>query len=123
MVQEAEEFAKADQDVKDTIESKNQLEALVYQTRSAIENPEMKSKLDEGDVAVLTELLNEVDTWLLTEGRSKSEYDNKMNEINGQIQPIMMKAYQQGTEGGSTNEAVPPMGSSDNSGPTIDEVD
>ena len=123
MVQEAEEFAKADQDVKDTIESKNQLEALVYQTRSAVENPEMKSKLDEGDVAVLTELLNEVDTWLLTEGRSKSEYDNKMNEINGQIQPIMMKAYQQGTEGGSTNEAVPPMGSSDNSGPTIDEVD
>ena len=123
MVQEAEEFAKADQDVKDTIESKNQLEALVYQTRSAVENPEMKSKLDEGDVAVLTELLNEVDTWLLTEGCSKSEYDNKMNEINGQIQPIMMKAYQQGTEGGSTNEAVPPMGSSDNSGPTIDEVD
>jgi L1 cell adhesion molecule like protein len=123
MVQEAEQFAKADQDVKDTIESKNQLEALVYQTRSAVENPEMKSKLDEGDVAVLTELLNEVDTWLLTEGRSKSEYDNKMNEINGQIQPIMMKAYQQGTEGGSTNEAVPPMGSSDNSGPTIDEVD
>ena len=123
MVQEAEEFAKADQVVKDTIESKNQLEALVYQTRSAIENPEMKSKLDEGDVAMLTELLNEVDTWLLTEGRSKSEYDNKMNEINGQIQPIMMKAYQQGTEGGSTNEAVPPMGSSDNSGPTIDEVD
>ena len=123
MVQEAEEFSKADQVVKDTIESKNQLEALVYQTRSAVENPEMKSKLDEGDVAVLTELLNEVDTWLLTEGRSKSEYDNKMNEINGQIQPIMMKAYQQGTEGGSTNEAVPPMGSSDNSGPTIDEVD
>ena len=123
MVQEAEEFSKADQVVKDTIESKNQLEALVYQTRSAIENPEMKSKLDEGDVAMLTELLNEVDTWLLTEGRSKSEYDNKMNEINGQIQPIMMKVYQQGTEGGSTNEAVPPMGSSDNSGPTIDEVD
>ena len=123
MVQEAEEFAKADQDVKDTIESKNQLEALVYQTRSAVENPEMKSKLDEGDVAVLTELLNEVDTWLLTEGRSKSEYDNKMNEINGQIQPIMMKAYQQGTEGGSTHESVPPGSDTNNNGPTIDEVD
>ena len=123
MVQEAEEFAKADQDVKDTIESRNQLEALVYQTRSAVENPEMKSKLDEGDIAVLTELLNEVDSWLLTEGRSKSEYDNKMNEVNGQIQPIMMKAYQQGTEGGSTNEAVPPGSDTNNNGPTIDEVD
>ena len=123
MVQEAEEFAKADQDVKDTIESRNQLEALVYQTRSAVENPEMKSKLDEGDIARLTELLNEVDSWLLTEGRSKSEYDNKMNEVNGQIQPIMMKAYQQGTEGGSTHESVPPGSDTNNNGPTIDEVD
>ena len=123
MVKEAEDYAKADQEVKDTIESKNQLEALVYQTRSAIENPEMKSKLDEADVATVTELLNDVDEWLLTEGRSKSEYDNKMNEINGRIQPIMMKAYQQGTEGGSTNEAVPPSGDTTNNGPTIDEVD
>ena len=123
MVQEAEEFAKADQDVKDTIESRNQLEALVYQTRSAVENPEMKSKLDEGDIARLTELLNEVDSWLLIEGRSKSEYDNKMNEVNGQIQPIMMKAYQQGTEGGSTHESVPPGSDTNNNGPTIDEVD
>ena len=123
MVKEAEDYAKADQEVKDTIESKNQLEALVYQTRSAIENPEMKSKLDGADVAIVIELLNDVDEWLLTEGRSKSEYDNKMNEINGQIQPIMMKAYQQGTEGGSTNEAVPPGGDTTNNGPTIDEVD
>ncbi len=119
MVKEAEDYAKSDQEVKDKIESKNKLEALVYQTRSAIENPEMKSKLDESDLAIVTKLLDEVDDWLLTDGHSKSEYDNKMNEINGQIQPIMMKVYQQGTEGGTTHEAVPPGGN----GPTIDEVD
>ena len=122
MVKEAEEFAKDDQEVRDTIESKNQLEALVYQTRSALDNPEMKSKLDSNDVTTVTNLLHEVDQWLLTDGRSKSEYENKMNELNGVLQPIMMKAYQQGTEGSSTNESVPP-GSNDSGGPTIDEVD
>ena len=48
--------------------------------------------------------------------------------LNGILQPIMMKAYQQGAEGGSTtNEAVPPGGSMPDTtsgrGPTIDEVD
>ena len=122
MVKEAEEFAKDDQEIKDKIESKNQLEALVYQTRTALDNPEMKSKLESTDISTLTDLLTEVDTWLLDDNHSKSEYDNKMNELNGKIQPIMMKAYQQGTEGSSTNEAVPPMGGG-GSGPTIDEVD
>ena len=121
MVKEAEDYAKEDQDIKDKIESKNQLEALVYQTRSALDNPEMKSKLDSSDISTLTTLLNDVEQWLLIETHSKSDYDNKMNEINGQIQPIMMKVYQQGTEGGSTNEAVPP--GQDTSQPTIDEID
>ena len=42
--------------------------------------------------------LNGVDNWLLEGEHSKSEYDNKKNELNGTLQPIMMKAYQQGTE-------------------------
>ena len=121
MVKEAEEFAKDDLAVKERIESKNQLEALVYQTRSALDNPEMKDKLEDSDVSTVTDLLRKVDDWLLDDNHSKSEYDNKLNELNGVLQPIMMKAYQQGTEGASTNEAVPPMGT--DSGPTIDEVD
>ena len=62
--------------------------------------------------------LNGVDNWLLEGEHSKSEYDNKKNELNGTLQPIMMKAYQQGTEGSQSQESVPPE-----SMPTIDEVD
>ena len=117
MVQEAETYAKDDEQVKERINSKNTLEALVYQTRSALDNPEMKGKLDTNDVSTVSNLLDEVDEWLLNENHSKTDYDNKMNELNGVLQPIMMKVYQQGTEGSSTNEAVPPAG------PTIDEID
>ena len=99
MVKEAEDFAKDDLEVKERIEAKNELEAIVYQTRSALDNEEMKSKLSEEDIVTVETALNGVDNWLLEGEHSKSEYDNKKNELNGTLQPIMMKAYQQGTEG------------------------
>ena len=114
MVSEADKFAKDDQLVKDTVEAKNQLEALIYQTRSSISNQEICSKLDDSDLAQIKEVLTEVDQWLLTEDRTKTEYETKLNELNGQLQPILMKTMSQGSEGFSANEAVPP---------TIDEID
>jgi len=45
---------------------------------------------------------------------TKSDYDTKLNELNGQLQPLLVKAMSQGSEGFSTHEAVPP---------TIDEID
>jgi heat shock protein 1/8 len=120
MVKEAEDFAKDDLEVKERIEAKNELEAIVYQTRSALDNEEMKSKLSEEDMVTVETALNGVDNWLLEE-HSKSEYDNKKNELNGTLQPIMMKAYQQGTEGSQSQESVPPSDSE--TIPTIDEVD
>jgi heat shock protein 1/8 len=121
MVQEAEDFAKDDLELREKIEAKNQLEALVYQTRSTIEKDEIKSKLDENDITKVRELLTEVDEWMVNDEYSKSEYETKLNELNGQIQPIMMKAMSQGSEGFPTQESVPPT--EGGVGPTIDEVD
>ena len=39
MVKEAEEFAKDDQEIKEKVEVKNQLEAHLNQTRSVIDKP------------------------------------------------------------------------------------
>jgi len=124
MVQEGEQFAKEDLELREKIESKNSLEALVYQTKSSLEKEEMKSKLDESDIETVTTTLNDIETWLLDD-HSKQEYDNKLSELNGQIQPIMMKAMSQGSEGFPSNEAVPPTDSTEGTdkGPTIDEVD
>ena len=123
MIQEAEEFAKEDLELKERIESKNNLEGLVYQTRSMIDKEDTKSKLESDDISTVTSLLDEVDEWLLNDDRSKSDYENKLNEVNGQLQPIMMKAMSQGPGGSSTEEAVPPPEEFMGPGPTIDEVD
>jgi len=127
MVQEAEEFAKDDLELREKIEAKNQLEALVYQSRTSLDKEDLKSKLDDTDVEAVQTLLTEVDEWLLNDDRSKSEYENKLNEVNGVLQPIMMKAMSQGSEGFPAQESVPPtdggVGPSGGVGPTIDEVD
>jgi heat shock 70kDa protein 1/2/6/8 len=121
MVKEADEFAKDDQELREKIEAKNQLEALVYQTRSSLDREEIKSKLEESDIETVTNTLTEVDEWLLNEDHSKSDYETKLNDLNGTLQPIMMKAMSQGSEGFPAQESVPP--SESGAGPTIDEVD
>ena len=87
----------------------------------------LKSKLDESDLEKVHELLQETESWLDEDDHSKSDYETKLNELNGDLQPIMMKAMSQGSEGFPANEAVPPQGGvateGENVGPTINEVD
>ena len=121
MVQEAEEFAKDDLELREKIEAKNKLEALVYQTKSSLEKEEFKSKLEESDIETVKTLLQETEEWLQDEEHSKTDYETKLNELNGTLQPIMMKAMSQGSEGFPAQESVPP--GENGAGPTIDEVD
>jgi len=130
MVQEAEQFKEEDTLHKETIDAKNQLESLLYQTKSSIENPEIKGKLEEEEVQTVDALVQETQTWLDTsETLTKTDYEEKLAAINGTLNPIMMKIYSEG--GGSMPEAVPQEGSmpsmpsmsSTSSMPTVDEVD
>jgi len=125
MVEEGEKFKEEDQLHKDKIESKNKLDTLVYQTRGSIENDEIKSKLDESELKMVNDLLVETQLWLEDE-HNKGEYDNKLTEVNGQINPIMMKVYSEGGSG-EMPESVPMSNPTDgvqmDPGPTLDEVD
>ena len=127
MVQEGEKFKEEDQMNRDKIESKNKLDSLVYQTKSTIENDSIKGKLEESDIKTVTDILTETELWL-EEERTKDEYDNKMTEVNGVLNPIMMKVYSEGGADGAGSEmpsAVPESFSQEdtNSNPTIDEID
>jgi len=119
MVEEAEKFKNEDNLQKEKIESKNKLDALVYQSKSAINDNNIKSKLEDSELSMVNDLLNETELWMEDE-HTKEEYDNKTTEINGKLNPIMMKVY---SEGGSAEmpESVP-VDVPENK-PTIDEVD
>ena len=129
MVEEGEKFKEEDEMNRDKIEAKNKLDSLVYQTKSTIENEEVKSKLEESDLKILTDTCTETELWL-EEEHSKEEYDNKMTEVNSILNPIMMKVYSEGSsDGAGMPSAVPPSavpsteGTEDMSGSSIDEVD
>ena len=123
MVNEGEKFAEEDKLHKETIESKNKLDALVYQTRSTIENDNIKSKIEETDLKLVNDVLIETELWLESE-HTKDEYENKMTEVNSKINPIMMKVYSEGgTEGaGGMPSSDIPSGEGV-SMPSVDEVD
>jgi heat shock 70kDa protein 1/2/6/8 len=123
MVNEGEKFAEEDRLHKETIESKNKLDALVYQTRSTIENNNIKSKIEETDLKLVNDVLIETELWLESE-HTKDEYENKMTEVNSKINPIMMKVYSEGSGAESMPSSFP---SSEDTGsmsmPSVDEVD
>ena len=133
MVNEGEKYKEEDNMYKETIESKNKLDALIYQTKSTIENDEIKGKLEESELKLVSDLLIETELWLDSD-HTKEEYETKMTEVNGKINPIMMKVYSEGSGPGHesvnmTSEPTEPTDPSEpdsvqmDPGPTLDEVD
>lgn len=123
MVEEAEKYKEEDELNKQKIEAKNNLENMIYQTRTSIENDQIKGKLEESDIQLVKDTLTETDTWLLEE-RTKDEYENKLKEVNDKLNPVMMKVYSEG-QGGAEMPVPPEAGVSSDipQEPTIDEVD
>ena len=120
LIQEAEKFKDEDNLIKETIDSKNKLESLLYQTKSSVENEEIKSKLEESDISLVQKSIQDIEEWLLDD-RSKEEYEQKTTEFNAIINPVMMKVY---SEGAGMPEGMPGVVPQDESKePTIDEVD
>ena len=137
MVDEAEKFKEDDERVKARIDAKNELESIIYQTKSSIEKDEIKSKLSEGELDTLTNIIEDNETWLEDNSdASTEELNNQKDEFNTIIQPIMSKIY--GGESGDggmpsdmpsdmqsdmPNDMSNDMSGAATSGPTIDEID
>ena len=127
MVKEAETFKDEDEKHQQRIESKNKLESFIFQTKTAIDNPEIKTKINEEDMNTLTTMIQETSTWLYEE-RTCEEYNQKLEEVETIIKPIMGKLYPNqdggmdpGSMGGMDPGSMDP--GSMGPGPTIDEVD
>ena len=116
MVREAEKFKEDDERVKQKLESINQFEALLYQTKASLDNKELIDKLSEEDKTTMTETVDEAEKWfdLNRDSCTKEEIDSKQEEMKNTMMPIMTKLQQSM----SSEEPADPS-----SMPTIDEVD
>ena len=124
MVNEAERYKADDEEVRDKIEARNKLESYCYQMKQTVlDNEEIKQKLGE-DSSKLQETIDETSKWLDENmDGTKEDYEQKLKEIEGVINPIMKKIYSQGAPtGGMPDMSGMNMGGGDN-GPTVEEVD
>jgi len=140
LVKEAEEFKAQDDIVRKKVEAKNALENYTYSMKNTLNDEKVKDKFTEEDKKLITDKVAETQQWLESNPNAESEeYEKRQKDLEEAFNPIMMRIYQAaggqpGAEGmGGMPGGMPggfpggpaggAAGSSNNKGPTVDEVD
>jgi len=101
MVQEADEAAEEDKQMKERVEARNSLENYVYQIRNSInDNEKLGSKIGEEDKQTVEDTIKEAIEWLeANQSADKEEFDAQYKQVEKVVQPIFSKLY--GNSGGA----------------------
>nr|AGF34717.1 heat shock protein 70 [Cotesia vestalis] len=128
MLSDAERYREQDQQQRDKVVARNQLESYVFSVKQAVQDN--GSRLSQSDKDRVTQLCDETIQWLDNNTLAdQEEYKPKLDEIQKQCSPIMTKLHQGG--GGASPAdfqncgAQYAQGNNNNSysGPTVEEVD
>merc|ERR1711972_367594 len=130
MVQEAEKYANEDAKLKEKVEAKNGLENYCFTMRNTLQEEKLKDKFESGDKEKIEKAVQDALDWLdKNQLAEKDEFEAKQKELEGVVNPIMMKVYQAAGGGGGMPEGGMPGGGFGNAspggagGPTVEEVD
>merc|ERR1719388_753079 len=115
MVSEAEKFKAEDELNKSKIEAKNGLENYCFTMRNTLQEEKLQDKFEGDDKDKI-------------EKASRDEFEAKQKELEGVVNPIMMKVYQAAGGGGMPEGGMPGGGfgggaAAGAGGPTVEEVD
>jgi heat shock protein 5 len=103
MIEEAEQFADQDKEIKEKLDAKHQLENYIYQMRNTIEDTEkLADKLEEDDKTLIADALQEAQDWLSSNDEAeKDEFEEHFRSLQSVCDPIIAKVYQDaGGQGG-----------------------
>merc|ERR1712062_426924 len=116
MVSEAEKYKDEDDKQKERVAAKNGLESYIFNLKSSLDTAEIKAKLSADVLLGATAALNEALKWLdSNQLGEKEEFEDKQAELEKMAKPLMSKIY--GQSQGKAQQR------SNNSGPTVEEVD
>ena len=116
MVSEAEKYKDEDDKQKERVAAKNGLESYIFNLKSSLDTAEIKAKLSADELSGATAALEEALKWLdSNQLGEKEEFEDKQAELEKMAKPLMSKIY--GQSQGKAQQR------SDNSGPTVEEVD
>merc|ERR1712100_163205 len=127
MVQEAEKYAAEDEANKKKIEAKNGLENYCYSMRNTLQEEKLQDKFEGDDKDKIEKAVQEALDWLDRNQMAEcDEFEAKQKELEGVVNPIMMKVYQSAGGGGMPDMGGmggAPPGAGGAGGPTVEEVD
>lgn len=116
MVDEAEKAKDEDEQFRQRLEAKNNLENYAFSLRNSIKEEPLASKINSTDKQTLEEKIDEVVSYLDEHPTAeKADYDGQRKELEDLAHPIMTKLYQE-NQGGSDM-------SGESKEPTVEEVD
>lgn len=138
MLADAEKFKEEDEAEGRRVSAKNGLESYAYSLRNTLSDPKVDEKVEANDKATLTAEIDKIVQWLDdNQQATKEEYEEHQKELEAIANPIMMKFYGAGGEGGMPG-GMPggpggfpggpggpggAAGHGGDDGPTVEEVD
>lgn len=130
MVNDAEKYKAEDEQQKEKIAARNQLEGYIFGVKQAADEAS-GDKLSESDKSMVSSKCKEVLTWLdNNQLADKEEFEYKLKEIQKELQPVMMKLHGAGAGGPGAGQQMPGgcgrnayAGGAQQGGPTVEEVD
>merc|ERR1719353_2076634 len=129
MVSEAEQYRAEDEANKGKVEAKNGLENYCFTMRNTLQEEKLKEKFEDGDKEAIEKAVQEALDWLdKNQLAEKDEFEAKQKELEGVVNPIMMKVYQAAGGEGMPEGGMPGGGFGGGAapgagGPTVEEVD
>lgn len=94
MIKEAEQYKADDEAHKQQVESKNNLESLLYSSRNSMNEEKLKDKFTEDDKNTINTKISDIQHWIDSNPNApKEEYAEKTKEFESVFHPIMQRVY------------------------------
>ncbi len=123
MLSDAEKYREQDQEQREKVSARNQIESYVFSVKQAVQDS--GDKLTSSDKDSVLNLCEDTIRWLDNNTLAeKDEYKHKLEELQRQCAPIMTKIHTGGAAGPQDCGNQYRQGAENNySGPTVEEVD
>eukprot|EP00095_Tigriopus_kingsejongensis_P010062 snap_masked-scaffold99_size374999-processed-gene-2.17 protein:Tk10062 transcript:snap_masked-scaffold99_size374999-processed-gene-2.17-mRNA-1 annotation:"inducible heat shock protein 70" len=101
MVDEAERYKAEDDQQKEKIAAKNNLESYCFNMKNAMEDAQNKGRVSDSDRCTINAKCTEVIQWLdSNQMAEKDEFEDKLKEVETVCNPIIGKLYQSNNSSG-----------------------
>ena len=100
MIEEAEKYAKEDQEVKERVNARNGLESYVYNLRNQLEEDQFSNNLSSEDKRDMEDLINDTLDWMEDHpGATKEDFLEKQKDVESVVNPMIRQMYAGGNGG------------------------